>query len=199
VQVSFGAWCDDQEVTVLSFLRDGKPFEPHWHPIEDFVASDGSGLQTMKADQMCDCNVALGEHLYEIKFQTVSSKGKIFKPTFDVDLEVLAPAELEDVQVDDPTGGWGTPEPEEMQGIDCLSLCNNAASDAGASVSEPDTTVSEPGSTDIGAIEQAADSESPLTKEADDGEISDCSVANDLGSHSGFSRIFSFILSCYLL
>lgn len=143
VQVSFANICRDK-ISLRSLTRDGTGLKTDWQPFDGFVTNMGSGLDSTDAKQMCDCDVSVGEHVYKLNFQA-SLDGEKYDETFNRTLDVLDPASMDtgpaddagDVGEDVEDEPWNEPEPEEMQGLDCMAACRNggpgteAAAEAG--------------------------------------------------------------------
>lgn len=99
--------------------RDGKVLTPTWTPLSSYVANSGSGLRSLAATQLCDCEVPLGSHRYDVK---------VMGGSYPLQANVTVVPGLEPP----PDGGtppqmdmlpWDIPEPVEIRGLDCVTAC----------------------------------------------------------------------------
>jgi hypothetical protein len=96
----------------------------------------GSGIETVTAEQICDCNVPEGSHTYAVSFKTRYDEGEFSEATFDSTIEVMPPSALAGIDTETETENgetsgteeempWSEPEPEVVQGLDCIAACKN--------------------------------------------------------------------------
>jgi hypothetical protein len=108
--------------------RDGSALGGSWTAFSGYSANTGSGLRSLAAQQLCDCNVSIGSHKYEL---TVSTGGK--ERTLPVSVAVV-PSLEEPKDAGAPVGDfqpWDIPEPNPVQGLDCKTACSAPAPDQG--------------------------------------------------------------------
>lgn len=90
-----------------------------------YNTNTGSGVKGVKAIQMCDCNVAVGQSLaYEI---TVASAydGKVVTLTSTLTTSGKYDAAVKDpALIDAGSMPWTIPDPVEVQGLDCAVECS---------------------------------------------------------------------------
>jgi hypothetical protein len=136
-QMSFGQTCTNNNVEIISITKDGITLKPSWQSYSGFVANSGSGLKTMSASQTCDCDLALGPHEFRFTYKASWSSGSVYNNTFKQVVEIQEPASTvhQDAQsngikdaapLDSATKDampWEIPEPEEIQGLDCIATC----------------------------------------------------------------------------
>jgi hypothetical protein len=111
-----------QQIQRLS--RDGVALAPDWKPFEEYIVNLGSGLTAVPADQTCDCDVALGTHRYEVVLDDMARRMSVdvvdgTDETASYDTEEST-TDLERVMP------WDIPEPQEVQGLDCIAVCEDS-------------------------------------------------------------------------
>jgi hypothetical protein len=131
VQLSLVDQCD-QNIEIRSLTRDGTTLNTDWQPIDGFTANMGSGLDTAPARQFCDCDLPVGSHTFKLSFR-IKSDGETYDGTFVDTIDVLSTADMNAQTADTeiPDAGemdsemmpWDEPEPQEIQGIDCIAAC----------------------------------------------------------------------------
>jgi hypothetical protein len=124
VQITFADQCtQDGEITSLS--RDKEEMDPEWQPFDGFVANMGSGLMTVPANQVCDCDVALGRYQYQLTYESHYGENEYNRTVevVDPDTMVVDDEDDEEVETDSEVMPWDIPEPEEIQGLDCIAAC----------------------------------------------------------------------------
>ena len=150
VQITFAETCGEN-LKILSLKRDSEIVKPDWQLQKGFVANTGSGLRTMNADQTCDCDVELGEHEFKLAYKITADDGEVYQDDFTrtVDVQKLEDPAQQAAQADDSKDAgetsefdageempWAEPEPEEVQGLDCVSACKNGGPGTEAAASE---------------------------------------------------------------
>lgn len=133
VQLTFGDQCA-QNIELLSLTRDGETVKPDWQAYEEYLENMGSGVDKVNADQTCDCDVAVGTHVYKLAFK-MKYEGKVYSDEFSSTVDVSGSAEettaalnsglrqQPDTQsADEATMPW-TAGTEEIQGLDCIAAC----------------------------------------------------------------------------
>jgi hypothetical protein len=134
VQITFGVDTAVETLrTPLEARRDGALLKGGWTTAKaGFTANTGSGLMTLDATQICDCDVGAGTHEYTLtlerefqgKKQTYTRSAKItVEKNYNPALDAGTPKG--DVQP------WEIPEPSKIQGLDCKSACSGVAPDSG--------------------------------------------------------------------
>ncbi len=145
--------------------RDGSAVSASWTTFAGYSANTGSGLRSLAAQQLCDCNVSVGSHSYEL---TVTSGGK--EHTLPVSITVAASVP-EPKDAGAPKGDllpWEIPEPNPVQGLDCKAACGATKPDQGTTpkpdggardvsvVPNPDAKVNPPAAKDEGGCSLAS-------------------------------------------
>jgi hypothetical protein len=101
-----------------------------WKPLAiSYSTNTGSGLKGVRAVQMCDCGVPLGQPLsYNV---TVASTydGKAVTLTSTLTLSGKVDAAVKDPPLFDGSA-WHIPDPFEVQGLDCTVECLTSAPSA---------------------------------------------------------------------
>jgi hypothetical protein len=173
VQLSFGLDGKTPSAPTLA-TRDGSTINPSWTALASYKANTGSGLRALEAVQACDCNVAVGQHSYQIK-----AIGGYGGKEVTLSASITVVAGLGDPKDAGPLGDvhpWEIPEPGPVQGLDCKAKCAAAgdgprkgddrappdmgpAPDKSASSadrgSKPDTMASKPAAQDDGGCSLA--------------------------------------------
>lgn len=116
-----------------SVTRDGAPLEVDWVTMDDpYETNTGSGLTDVDATQFCDCDLAVGEHTWEVKLPN-------YNWAFTVTLEVVEDQpDYEEVDPGPDPYPWDIPDPVEMQGIDCAATCADGPVDTGDEEADED-------------------------------------------------------------
>jgi hypothetical protein len=151
VQITFAEICEEN-LKILSLKRDNEIVKPDWQPQKEFVANFGSGLRkATNADQTCDCDVKLGEHEFKLAIKITADDGDVYHNDFIQTVDVQKSDELaqQAAQAGDSKDAgvteeydageempWDEPEPEEVQGLDCVSACKNGGPGTEAAASE---------------------------------------------------------------
>ena len=149
VQITFANICSPHQ-DIESLSRDSDPLDPDWEPFDDYTANLGSGLTTVPADQTCDCDVALGDHRYEITLADMSmalSVTVVDPQTMSTD-ETASDESTEGESDTEEVMPWDIPEPEEIQGLDCNAACDSGGPSTRfphITIEFPDCAVTAPG------------------------------------------------------
>jgi hypothetical protein len=107
----------------------------------DFNTNTGSGIRGLKAVQMCDCSVSVGQTLaYQI---TVASAydGHILTLTTPITTSGNYDAAIKDPStIDADVMPWTIPDPPDVQGLDCAVECTDTVPSGTGGAPGPDTT-----------------------------------------------------------
>ncbi|PIE17631.1 MAG: hypothetical protein CSA65_08385 [Proteobacteria bacterium] len=149
--------------------RDGQELSVSW--VENHISlNTGSGVESVKAYQICDCTPGLGEHQYIVSLTggKTTLKGKVtVVPNYPTPNKLDAGVPATDLSP------WDEPEPLEMQGLDCMSACS-AKQDAG-------TPAKDSGAKDSGAKDSGAKD----SGQKDSGQKDSGAVKGDTDDDSG--------------
>jgi len=125
VQLTYGV-DGKTPATPTSITRDGVTVSASWTGGASYSANTGSGLKSVNATQLCDCNVPLGAHTYKIKVTSAMGTG-------EVELQTSVTVTSSPVPPKDAGAGdlspWEIPEPTQMQGLNCTTACATPAAD----------------------------------------------------------------------
>jgi hypothetical protein len=166
VQITYAVDSDTAPNTPSAITRDDQALSGSWTNTSSFTANTGSGLKELKAVQLCDCDVPLGERLYKVTVMpAMGSQEMEFQATVTVVDNLGAPA---DAGVVGDVHPWEIPEPNQIQGLDCSQECSGGGDDGGTV--SPDAAVVTP---DAGPT---ADSASPPPN-PDDEDEGGCSLS----------------------
>jgi MYXO-CTERM domain-containing protein len=100
--------------------RDDVVITGSWTSTASYTANTGSGLKSLQATQLCDCNVSLGAHTYKVTVKNAMGTGTVEQQT------TLTVATTQPPPKDAGPGDlspWEIPEPTQMQGLDCAKAC----------------------------------------------------------------------------
>jgi len=131
VQITYGTAHKDLPSEVR---RDGALLAVTWKELGAFSANTGSGVTTIAAQQLCDCNVPVGTHEYALKL----TEG--YQTTLKATITVVAdytPPQPRDMGVGRDLMPWDQPEPVDLQGLDCATHCSDVAKTDGPKADGP--------------------------------------------------------------
>lgn len=130
----------ETDTRVATYLRDEKAWAVKWKPSPGFRAELGSGVELVNAVQACDCNVALGPHVFRVlpAGHRESERAEFFKVNLEVVADTKDPAQKPPVDSGQPDDGKRkllraliaratADEPMGLQGTNCLAECANVS------------------------------------------------------------------------
>lgn len=186
VQITFYSMGKEKPISIE---KDGNPMTVSWQGSQNISLNTGSGIESVDTFQICDCNVSIGKHSYLIGYKPYGSDYTLTQADqIDVLESYPAPEKLDAGVAGADMQPWDMPEPTEMQGLDCLKVCDSTQTIDGSV--EPEDAGIEP-KLDSGVAKDANTTiDSGVKVDADD---SGCAVGGQ-GSLIGFAALFLFAL-----
>ena len=176
VQISYMCETDDPEPgwcnLPTGLEKDGTPLTSEFQGPTGVAINGGSGIDTYHAWQVCDCDVAVGEHSYKLLFDGENWLGGAM--TIQVTDPPPAPREWEPWEPGGDVAPWNIPESPWPKGLDCEVYCEDTPVGPGEDTAPAgeDTVQPEPGTDALGPGEEPG----PTQPEVTDDDGSTCGV-----------------------
>lgn len=165
--------------TPSELTRDGEVLNVAWTRADTAInANTGSGLVGIDATQTCDCEVPAGAHTYVVNVVGPTGSAIELQGVLTVEEEHYLKADAGAAPASD-LSPWDIPEPDEIQGLDCKTVCGQAQKDSGAVTPQDAGPAVQK---DAAAAADSAPVTPPAKAEEDDGG---CAVAGADSSAAG--------------